>query len=53
VKSCIFEYVFTVNIQTRFDKSTVTANKAKRQTIPAFHLREKWMIDEEFIPTNQ
>ena len=29
-------------------KSNVAANKAKRQTIPAFRLREKWMIAEEF-----
>jgi Fic family protein len=33
-------------------KSNVAANKAKRQTIPAFRMREKWMISEEFIPTN-
>jgi Fic family protein len=26
-------------------KATIAANKAKRQTIPAFRLREKWMID--------
>ena len=30
-------------------KSNVAANKAKRQTIPAFRMREKWMIAEEFI----
>ena len=29
-------------------KANVAANKAKRQTIPAFRLREKWMIDEEY-----
>ena len=29
-------------------KTNVAANKAKRQTIPAFRLREKWMISEEF-----
>ena len=29
-------------------KANVAANKAKRQTIPAFRLREKWMIAEEF-----
>jgi Fic family protein len=29
-------------------KLNVAANKAKRQTIPAFRLREKWMISEEF-----
>lgn len=28
-------------------KGNVAANKAKRQTIPAFRLREKWMIAEE------
>jgi Fic family protein len=28
-------------------KLNVAANKAKRQTIPAFRLREKWMIAEE------
>ncbi len=33
-------------------KPNVAANKAKRQTIPAFRLREKWMIAEEFTPTN-
>lgn len=26
-------------------KNNVAANKAKRQTIPAFRMREKWMID--------
>ncbi|MDL2308077.1 Fic family protein [Bacteroidales bacterium OttesenSCG-928-B11] len=29
-------------------KPNIAANKAKRQTIPAFRLREKWMIDENF-----
>ncbi|MCW5910229.1 MAG: Fic family protein [Cyclobacteriaceae bacterium] len=29
-------------------KPTIAANKAKRQTIPAFRLREKWMIDEAY-----
>ena len=29
-------------------KPNVAANKAKRQTIPAFRLREKWMIAEGF-----
>jgi hypothetical protein len=29
-------------------KGNVAANKAKRQTIPAFRLREKWMIAEDF-----
>jgi hypothetical protein len=33
-------------------KPNVAANKAKRQTIPAFRLREKWMIAEEFMPIN-
>ena len=33
-------------------KSNVAANKAKRQTIPAFRIREKWMIAEEFVPSN-
>ena len=32
-------------------KSNIAANKAKRQTIPAFRLREKWMIDEDFSVT--
>ncbi len=32
-------------------KPNVAANKAKRQTIPAFRLREKWMISEEFTPS--
>ena len=32
-------------------KPNIAANKAKRQTIPAFRMREKWMIAEEFIPT--
>lgn len=31
-------------------KSNIAANKAKRQTIPAFRLREKWMIDEGYRP---
>jgi Fic family protein len=30
-------------------KLNVAANKAKRQTIPAFRLREKWMIAEEYV----
>lgn len=30
-------------------KANVAANKAKRQTIPAFRMREKWMIAEEFF----
>jgi len=29
-------------------KANIAANKAKRQTIPAFRLREKWMISEDF-----
>ncbi len=29
-------------------KPNIAANKAKRQTIPAFRMREKWMIAEEF-----
>lgn len=33
-------------------KLNVAANKAKRQTIPAFRMREKWMIAEEFISVN-
>jgi hypothetical protein len=32
-------------------KANVAANKAKRQTIPAFRLREKWMIAEAYKPT--
>ena len=27
-------------------KPSVAANKAKRQTIPAFRMSEKWMIEE-------
>jgi hypothetical protein len=34
-------------------KGNVAANKAKRQTIPAFRLREKWMIAEEYKTTEQ
>jgi Fic family protein len=34
-------------------KANVAANKAKRQTIPAFRLREKWMIAEEYNLTEQ
>lgn len=30
-------------------KGNSVVNKAKRQTIPAFRLREKWMIDENYI----
>ncbi len=33
-------------------KPNVAANKAKRQTIPAFRMREKWMIEEGFLPMN-
>jgi len=29
-------------------KPNIAANKAKRQTIPAFRLREKWMIDVDY-----
>ena len=29
-------------------RGTVAANKAKRQTIPAFRVRNRWMIAEEF-----
>ncbi|MDR1725303.1 MAG: Fic family protein [Bacteroidales bacterium] len=29
-------------------KGNIAANKAKRQTIPAFRLREKWVINETF-----
>lgn len=32
-------------------KTTIAANKAKRQTIPAFRLREKWMISANFKNT--
>lgn len=31
-------------------KGNVAANKAKRQTIPAFRLREKWMIAADLMP---
>jgi Fic family protein len=31
-------------------KANIAANKAKRQTIPAFHISERWMIDEDFKP---
>lgn len=34
-------------------KPNVAANKAKRQTIPAFRMREKWMIAEEFMSTEK
>jgi len=34
-------------------KANVAANKAKRQTIPAFRLRGKWMIAEEYNPTEK
>jgi Fic family protein len=30
-------------------KPNIAANKAKRQTIPAFRLREKWMIDASYF----
>jgi Fic family protein len=32
-------------------KPNVAANKAKRQTIPAFRLRDKWMIAQEYNPS--
>ena len=29
-------------------------NKAKRQTLPAFRVREKWMIDADYeLPADQ
>ena len=31
-------------------KPNVAANKAKRQTIPAFRIREKWMVSQEYNP---
>lgn len=31
-------------------RGTVAANKAKRQTIPAFRLRDRWMIAQEYRP---
>jgi Fic family protein len=34
-------------------KANVALNKAKRQTIPAFRLREKWMISETFREKEQ
>jgi Fic family protein len=34
-------------------KGNVAANKAKRQTLPAFRLREKWMIAEECKPMEE
>jgi hypothetical protein len=34
-------------------KPNVAANKAKRQTIPAFRMHEKWIIAEEFMSENQ
>lgn len=34
-------------------KPNVAANKAKRQTIPAFRLSEKWMIAQEYNPIKQ
>ena len=34
-------------------KPNVAANKAKRQTIPAFRLREKWMISADYTPGKQ
>ncbi|MCX6191730.1 MAG: hypothetical protein NT109_05550 [Flavobacteriia bacterium] len=67
MKICVFESIFTVNMMPCFRqkkiiplarwasqkgvKPNVAANKAKRQTIPAFRLREKWMIPEEFSPS--
>jgi hypothetical protein len=44
VNFCIFKRFFTVNTKSNNDRR-------KRQTIPAFRMREKWMIAEEFIPT--
>lgn len=31
-------------------RGNIAANKAKRQTIPAFRLRDRWMIAEEYRP---
>ena len=42
--------IITVNQRAKLHGKNVRAslNKAKRQTIPAFRLREKWMIAEEW-----
>jgi hypothetical protein len=32
-------------------KPNIAANKAKRQTIPAFRIREKWMIAQDYNPS--
>lgn len=34
-------------------KGNVAVNKAQRQTIPAFRLREKWMIPETYRENGQ
>jgi hypothetical protein len=34
-------------------KLNVAANKSKRQTIPAFRMREKWMISADYTPGKQ
>lgn len=34
-------------------KGNIAANKAKRQTIPAFRIREKWMIAESYTQSDR
>jgi hypothetical protein len=42
--------IITLNEWCKKNKKNVTnyLNKAKRQTIPAFRIREKWSISENF-----
>ncbi|MDR2781903.1 MAG: Fic family protein [Holosporaceae bacterium] len=42
--------IISLNEWAKMNRKKVNSvlNKAKRQTIPAFRLREKWMIDAEF-----
>jgi len=42
--------IITVNQRAKSHRKNVNAylNKAKRQTIPAFRMREKWMISKDF-----
>ena len=40
--------------KTAKQNASTVLNKAKRQTIPAFRVREKWMIDADYeFPADQ
>jgi len=43
--------IITVNQRAKNNQKNINSslNKAKRQTIAAFRMREKWMIDSDFV----